>query len=65
MSNYIDDLNERYNNGENNIKFDSPEVGMEMLNDLIDENYSFIPLNYYNYDPNEDGLFDDIETNEE
>ncbi len=54
---YSDKLLEKYKEGNFNLKSNDPELGIELLDELIDPNYEFINLAYYNYDPDEDNIF--------
>ncbi|MCW5520905.1 hypothetical protein J1N09_13735 [Aureitalea sp. L0-47] len=54
---YSDRLQEKYKEGNFNLKSNDPELGLELLDELIDPNYEFINLAYYDYDPDEDDSF--------
>lgn len=51
---YSKKLMEEYKKGNLNINNTDPIIGLKMLNELIDPNYEFIDLKYYNYDPDKD-----------
>lgn len=51
---YSDKLLNEYQNGNLTISSDNPELGLRMLNEVIDPNYEFINLAFLNYDPDED-----------
>ena len=48
-------LNE-YKRGNKNINYDCPIIGLELINEIVDENYDFIDLSYYFYDENDNDL---------
>lgn len=43
-----------YKKGNTAYTFDSPEIGLKLIGEIVDEDYQFIDLTYYNYDPDED-----------
>lgn len=47
---YTEKLMERYKNGDIELTFDDPNLGLEMLNELIDSDYEFYNLSYYGVD---------------
>jgi len=51
---YFDALNEEYGMGRYDVAANDPVLGMKVLQSLIDSNYQFINLSYYNYQPEED-----------
>jgi hypothetical protein len=59
---YSNKLLERYKDGDLTLKSNDPNLGLELLDELIDPNYEFINLSYYNYDPEEDeNIFKELE----
>lgn len=48
---FSDRLKSRYQNGETNIAFDDPSLGLEVISELLDPNYEFYNLSYYGEDP--------------
>lgn len=56
---FSDKLSMEYENGNTHFTFNDPDLGLKVLDELIDPNYEFINLSHYNYDPESDGFFDD------
>jgi hypothetical protein len=54
---YSSKLKDEYANGNLEISNTDPFLGLEMIEELIDPEYEFIDLSYYNYDPEEDTYF--------
>lgn len=52
----VDEVKERHRAGELTCSLNSPEVGLAVLDKLIDENYEVLDLSYYFYEPDEDDL---------
>lgn len=57
---YTRKLKEEYTNGNLNISNTDPDLGLKMLDELIDPSYEFIDLSFYNNNPEEDDYFDDL-----
>ncbi len=57
---YTKKLKEEYTNGNLNISNTDPDLGLKMLDELIDPSYEFIDLSYYNYNLEDDSYFDDL-----
>ena len=56
---YADKLLQKYNSGENTIQSDNPQLGIELIDGLVDINYDFINLHYYGNNPEEENDVDD------
>ena len=54
---YMGKLLKEYQNGNLSISSTDPKVGLAMLDEVIDSNYEFIDLSYYNYDPEKNEYF--------
>lgn len=52
---HAEKLLQRYKSGELYLSFDSPEIGLELVEELIDPNYDFINLSYFGVNPEDFG----------
>lgn len=50
---FSEKLYSKYKNGNKTISSTDPQLGLELINELVDPNYQYVDLSYYNYDPNE------------
>lgn len=48
---FSDKLIEEYRKGNSTISSTDPNLGLELINELVDPNYDFYDLTYYDYDP--------------
>lgn len=49
-----DKLASKYEEGNHSIKLTDPNLGLELIDELVDDEYKFIDLTYYNYNPDDD-----------
>ncbi len=49
-----DKLAIEYESGNHSIKLTDPNFGLDMINELVDDEYQFIDLSYFNYNPDID-----------
>lgn len=50
-------IKREYENENLNISYDDPKLGLELINDIVDDKYDFYDLSYYDYDENEAAEF--------
>lgn len=50
---FSEKIKEEYRNGNLEIPYDSPFLGLQLLDEIIDDEYEFFELSYYDYDPNQ------------
>nr|WP_315173163.1 hypothetical protein [uncultured Flavobacterium sp.] len=55
---FSEKLYNEYKKGNKNISSTNPELGLQLINELVDPNYEFYNLSYYDYNP------DDEDTND-
>ena len=55
---YSNKLLNEYKNGNSSISSTNPELGLSLLEELVDANYEFIRLSNYKYDPSENSQND-------
>ncbi|RVT74452.1 hypothetical protein EOD40_13150 [Flavobacterium sufflavum] len=46
-------IQKEYQNGNLNISYDNPDLGLKLIDEMIDDEYEFYDLSYYDYDENQ------------